>query len=318
MFRNKNQNRSNETKKPAAGAAARPPAISTARAAFLLAGGVFALALAGFHSAATGKVSGESLFETVRTIEEPFVEEGFSSANQNFTRFPHTIEGHGTLSCLMCHRRETNAARLQLPGHSPCAGCHMEEFQKPAGASRMCTICHTNPASTNPPVKSFPGLRSFNVKFSHLIHTRRGATPREGCATCHRPTQNGAARSIPTGFNAHATCFQCHTNRAQVGGRDISSCSTCHEIGRFTRVSAGSKAYRINFRHNGHASQSCATCHQVRAGARGNQVTSTAAAMHFPPARAQSCATCHDNKKAFGGSDFRDCKRCHTGGSFRF
>jgi hypothetical protein len=28
--------------------------------------------------------------------------------------------------------------------------------------------------------------------------------------------------------------------------------------------------------------------------------------------------TCHNNRRAFGGDDFADCKRCHTGQTFRF
>jgi hypothetical protein len=28
--------------------------------------------------------------------------------------------------------------------------------------------------------------------------------------------------------------------------------------------------------------------------------------------------SCHNDKRAFGGDDFSDCKRCHQGPTFRF
>jgi hypothetical protein len=40
--------------------------------------------------------------------------------------------------------------------------------------------------------------------------------------------------------------------------------------------------------------------------------------MHFASTRTQSCASCHNNSRAFGGTDFSDCKRCHEGSTFRF
>lgn len=240
-----------------------------------------------------------------------------SAAIQDFSRFSHTNRAHASVSCLLCHRRDDNSARPKRPGHTPCIGCHTEQFQD--SNSQICVICHTNPGASNPGTRAFPPLRSFTVRFSHAVHNRRGAAPRESCATCHRPAQRGVARSIPAGLNAHETCFQCHTNRAQAGGRDISSCATCHTLGRFSRASESARAFRLNFSHDGHRALNCNECHQVKAGyARGKQVTATTPAMHFPPARAQSCATCHNNKRAFGGEDFSDCKRCHEGNSFRF
>jgi c(7)-type cytochrome triheme protein len=242
-------------------------------------------------------------------------EAGGEAGSQDYSRFSHTTQAHRRVSCLLCHRREDNSPRPRLPGHSSCIGCHAPQFSDP-GNSRICLVCHTQIASSN--LKAFPRLRSFNAKFSHVVHTRRGAAPRQGCAGCHAPVQRSVARSIPAGFSAHTTCFQCHTARGQGGGRDISSCGTCHSLGRFTPVSQTSRAYRVNFSHAGHAELSCNECHQVRNGARGNQVTETTPAMHFPPARAQSCASCHNNNRAFGGNDFSDCRRCHTGNNFNF
>lgn len=261
-----------------------------------------------FPKASASPAASDTLSENAEVAEPAAA----SAAPQDFSRFTHTNASHRSVSCLLCHQRADNSPRIQRPGHSTCIGCHSQEFNN--NASPICTICHTDPASGA--VKAFPPLRSFNAIFSHAVHNRRGAAPREGCATCHRPA--GAARSIPDRLNAHTTCFQCHTNRAQAGGRDISSCGTCHQLGRLTRTPETAPAFRLGFSHAEHARTNCAECHQVRAGTRGNQVTSTVPAMHFPPAGRQSCASCHNDRRVFGGNDFTDCKRCHDGNRFGF
>jgi c(7)-type cytochrome triheme protein len=142
------------------------------------------------------------------------------------------------------------------------------------------------------------------------------------CSRCHKPTAGGAALSIPAGFNAHTTCYQCHAPRAQAAGRDISSCGTCHKPGKLARPAVMKRAFRVSFSHARHGPQQklrCDDCHSVRAAAgQSGEVSSPAAAQHFGSNRAQSCMTCHNNQRAFGGDDFSDCKRCHTGASFRF
>ena len=127
---------------------------------------------------------------------------------------------------------------------------------------------------------------------------------------------------IPAGASAHDNCYSCHTPNAQSNGRGISSCSTCHAQGGYARTSAGSRAYSVSFSHADHGARQslrCDSCHQVRAGAgHGRQVASPQPTQHFGSARAQSCMTCHNNRRAFGGDDFADCKRCHKGKTFRF
>src|SRR4051794_23952674 len=51
----------------------------------------------------------------------------FSAGAQggDFSKFSHT-QTHSALPCLLCHRRESNAPRPSLPGHTPCAGCHAQ------------------------------------------------------------------------------------------------------------------------------------------------------------------------------------------------
>ena len=153
-------------------------------------------------------------------------------AQTNYSQFKHDNRDHARLPFLLCHRRENNSPRPTLPGkaaHAPCTGCHAPQFSNPA--SEICTICHTDAQSGK--VKPFPQLRSFNVKFDHARHAAAGAA----CSTCHRSNRRGVGLSIPARLNAHVTCFSCHSPKAKVNGRDISSCSTCHQLGSFSRIS---------------------------------------------------------------------------------
>lgn len=228
-----------------------------------------------------------------------------SQAQADFSKFRHANATHSRLPCLVCHQRSDNSPTPKFPGHIPCASCHQQQFAD--NTNPICTICHT-PTS----LKRFPGLRSFNALFDHAKHLRR-----TNCATCHKPTRGGVAFSIPSGASAHTGCFQCHTANS---GSALASCGTCHQPGRLTRTSEAAKAYTVSFAHSKHLqTMNCTACHTVRAGmGRGRQVTSPLASMHFAPRNGVNCAACHNNRRAFGGEDFSDCRRCHRGGSFRF
>jgi c(7)-type cytochrome triheme protein len=232
----------------------------------------------------------------------------------DYSKFLHSTQNHARLPCLLCHRREASA-RPSLPGgsgHLPCAGCHTQQFSNTD--SPICTICHTDAKSGA--VKQFPRLKSFRMKFDHSLHTKMGGV---SCATCHHPSRGGVAFSIPSGFNAHTTCYRCHNPRAQSGGRDISTCGTCHQLGGYSRTPAFTQAFRVGFSHGKHQKMTCNECHQVRAGMpQRRQVTAPEPLNHHATGRGQSCMTCHDGKRAFGGDDFSVCKRCHTGTMWRF
>jgi c(7)-type cytochrome triheme protein len=235
----------------------------------------------------------------------------------DYSKFQHSSSNHARLPCLLCHRRDSNAAVPKRPGasqHLPCAGCHTQQFQN--SESPICTICHTDVKSGA--VKPFPArLISFRMKFDHAKHLAMGSL---NCVTCHRPARGGVAMTIPADFNAHTTCFRCHTPRAQSGGRDISSCGTCHQLGGYSRTPQNMPAFARGFSHANHDPKTnCNDCHQVRAGMpQRRQVTTPEPLNHHASGRGQSCASCHDGKRAFGNDDFSVCKRCHTGAAWKF
>ncbi|HEX8722409.1 MAG TPA: cytochrome c3 family protein [Pyrinomonadaceae bacterium] len=250
-----------------------------------------------------------------------FVRAAAARQEGGVTKFSHSTPKHAELACDSCHGRVDNSPRPRLPGHKACTDCHIREFLTAGGP--LCSNCHTSLEGGDPPLKAFPGLASFNMRFSHASHTSGGGRPEQGCASCHRPARRGVALSIPAGASAHENCYACHTPGARApGGGDISSCATCHARGGYSRTPAASRAYAVSFSHAGHGARQrlgCDDCHQVRAGAgQGRQVTAPRPSQHFGSARAQSCLTCHDNRRAFGGDDFADCKRCHQGQTFRF
>jgi c(7)-type cytochrome triheme protein len=233
----------------------------------------------------------------------------------DYGKFLHNSANHSRLPCLLCHRRESNSSIPKRPGgsgHLPCAGCHAQQFS--SSESPICAICHTDVKSGA--LKPFPRLKSFRMKFDHSLHVKMGSV---SCATCHRPSRAGVALSIPASFSAHTTCYRCHTPRAQSGGRDISSCGVCHQLGGYSRTPAFAQAFRVGFSHSKHQKVSCSECHQVRAGMpQRRQVTTPEPLNHHASGRAQSCMTCHDGKRAFGGDDFSVCKRCHAGATWHF
>lgn len=251
----------------------------------------------------------DPIITTTKTPEAPPIP--VIDPNQDFSKFLHSNAEHARLPCSLCHERKDNSATPKFSGHLPCAGCHTAQFAD--NKSSICTICHTKPETGA--MKPFPALQSFNVRFEHTTHIRR-----TNCASCHKPSGNAVAMSIPAGLTAHNSCFQCHSPGAISGEKKIDSCETCHQAGKFGgSVSAWSAAFnKTPFSHAKH-NLNCATCHSTKSGAaRGDQMTAPIAAMHFAPKNAQSCASCHDNKRAFGGTDFADCRRCHRGNNFKF
>jgi c(7)-type cytochrome triheme protein len=256
-------------------------------------------------------------------------EASFSTPTQDYSKFSHSYPGahaalSGRWSCSICHTRNDNSAEPKFPGHKACISCHQTEFNTPG--SPLCTICHTQEGLSQQNLgglKKFPAsLSGFRADFDHQQHSTGEARPQENCAACHAPARRGIARTIPAGLSAHQTCYQCHTPGRQSGGIDISSCGACHVTGRYGPTSANARSYGIGFSHADHGGRqrlNCDSCHTVarRGLPQGRQVSSTFPAQHFPNTRAQSCMTCHNGQRSFGETNFNDCKRCHTGPTFR-
>lgn len=241
----------------------------------------------------------------------------------DYSKFIHSSQRHASLACTSCHERGDNSATPKFPGHKACTNCHLSQFVTPAVP--MCQICHANVQSSNPPLKGFPSRfnESFNVKFDHAQHNTGAARPPNGCNGCHnRPLLRGAALSIPVGLNAHNGCYTCHTPSSKTNsGKEMASCGVCHDQKLFARTSTNSRAFRLAFSHAKHGPRqrlACADCHSLIAGApQSRQVSSPAPAEHFPRGR-MNCLTCHNGRRSFGGDlAFKDCRRCHTGQTFR-
>ncbi|MFL6228088.1 MAG: cytochrome c3 family protein [Pyrinomonadaceae bacterium] len=276
------------------------------------------ISFAGSFAGARGVTSSASTASSsISSSPETFVQ-----GEPDFSKFSHASQRHASLACASCHRRAAdNSAEPRLPGHKACTDCHLAQFVTPN--MPMCAICHASVEGENPPVKAFPGIRSFNARFDHAQHNTGDARPREGCVACHQPaSRRSSAVTIPAGLAAHRECYTCHTPQAQAAGRDIATCGVCHApTQRFFRTQTNAPSFRVGFSHVAHGARQrlgCTDCHQMRAGlAQSVQVTSTRPVQHFPTGGAQSCASCHNDRRSFGEAHFNDCRRCHAGQTFR-
>jgi c(7)-type cytochrome triheme protein len=242
-----------------------------------------------------------------------------SVAPQDYSKFSHNSpEAHADFSnpskCASCHQRKGTSVQPAYPDHKACIDCHFAQFTNTN--IQMCTICHVNDlGNPHPALKSFPGLRSFRVSFDHQQHIGVGAS----CAGCHKAARRGVALSIPASLSAHAQCYACHS--PGLSASNLSDCGTCHSVGGYARTPATARAFSFSFSHAAHGPRqrlNCTDCHIVRAGLpQSRQVTSPATSQHFARSRAPSCLTCHNGGRAFGDTDFGNCKQCHKGATFR-
>ena len=242
----------------------------------------------------------------------------------DYSRFLHNSPRHSSIACNSCHERTDNSATPRFPGHKACTDCHRSQFTTPQVP--MCTICHTNISGSNPPLRNFPANfnEPFNVKFDHAQHNTGAARPQKSCAGCHSATINrGVGLSIPANLAAHNGCYTCHTPSSKSSaGREIASCSVCHDQKSYRPTPTNARSYRYAFSHADHGTRerlACTDCHKTTAGAaQTRQVSSPTAAEHFTTTRSTTCLTCHNGKRSFGGDlAFKDCKRCHAGPTFR-
>jgi cytochrome c7-like protein len=264
------------------------------------------------------------LFEgSARTISKSYLSNA-QEQGLDYSKFLHSSQKHASLSCTSCHTRSgDNSATPAFPGHKACTGCHLGQFV--SAGSPMCSICHTDVSSKNPPMKAFPVnfKESFNVKFDHGQHMSGSGRPEKGCQGCHdRLLNRGVAISVPARLVAHSQCYVCHTpNSKSSAGREMASCGVCHERRTFVRTSLNARSYRAGFSHSDHGARQrldCNSCHSLIAGgSQQGQLTSPRPAQHFLSG-GMGCLSCHNGKRVFGGDlAFKECKRCHTGQTFR-
>lgn len=250
---------------------------------------------------------------------------GVQEPNLDYSTFKHTSQRHASLACTACHQRPAdNSVRPVFPGHNACTNCHLGQFV--TSATPLCLICHTEVQSARAPLKLFPAnfKERFNVKFDHAQHLGAGVRPKNGCSGCHdRSLNRGAALAIPVNLGAHSQCYACHTPSSKsAAGRDLASCGVCHDEKSYARTSSNARAFLSSFSHAKHGPRQrldCVACHTVTAGlAQGKQVSSPRAAEHFPAGAGSSCMACHNGRRSFGGDlAFKDCRRCHSGTTFR-
>jgi len=240
----------------------------------------------------------------------------------DYSKFLHSSSKHASTACANCHHRNDNSSRPSFPGHKDCTGCHLTQFTTPN--IPMCSICHQSVNGDDPPRKPFPDKfkESFNAKFDHAQHMSGAARPKSGCTACHSsPLRRGVALSIPSGLGAHDGCYTCHTPNAQANGRDLASCGVCHAQTSYARTPTDSPAYRVAFSHAQHTARQrlgCSDCHNYTPGLPQRRQVSSPRALEYFPVGNTTCATCHNGRRSFGGDlDFKDCRRCHTGASFR-
>ena len=228
-------------------------------------------------------------------------------SSATFKEFSHKVPEHLQFECNTCHQREPKGTKSQFGGHESCIGCHMNEWI--AEEQAICITCHSDLGTKDPPVKAFPVRfnEGFNTIFDHADHDSGAGKPAEGCAACHEPS--GRGRTIPAGFETHATCYACHKAENK-----NDSCSVCHKFADYVRTLPSQYSPKIIFSHKDHARESCNECHKVKPdGLQGQQVSSIATLEH----RANpefNCLECHNGRRAFSGNNPANfnCVRCHT------
>lgn len=236
-------------------------------------------------------------------------------STKTFKDFSHKIPEHLEFECNTCHEREPRGIKSELGGHESCIGCHMNEWIDEQ--QTICFICHADLNSKDPAVKAFPVKfqEGFNTVFDHADHDSGAGRPPEGCAACHKPS--GRGRTIQSGFETHATCYDCHKpeNKNMPEGKN-DSCSVCHKFADYIRTLPSQYSPKIIFSHQDHNGNSCNECHRVQSGPQGRQVTKIATLEHNT-SPGNNCLQCHrPGGGAFSGNNSADrtsCSRCHTG-----
>lgn len=187
--------------------------------------------------------------------------------------FPHAP--HKTLSCITCHRSDSQRDRLTFQAPRGCQICHHQ-----ASKTSNCVTCH-RPANLAVPesvtvqvtVAGRP-RRDHTVRFDHSKHAKLD------CVACHT-TPVTLDPDLKT-----ATCDACHENHHARGRR----CTACH--------TGESPEFRAAHAPPVEAHVGCDACHTPAVVAR------------LVPDRAL-CVSCH--AKQADHYPLRECALCHFG-----
>ncbi len=224
--------------------------------------------------------------------------------------------------CLSCHQdmlgakglRDANTAAYHWPAEQDaCVACHFEGTRDD-GKPRPPPLQAFDTAIAPERRTSGDGDR---IQFPHDVHVTSAAFGRtgklaEGCFACHdfvQPEGGSEFQLVPRTKETAATCAECHTAHANIGG---GQCDKCHpvddRVGNSFLVSAkvapGTPLRRRSappplqrsdwpgenpFSHvsPGHAELACAECH-VDTGR-----SSSLADVPIPDETAKACRDCH-------------------------
>ncbi|MFI5181067.1 MAG: hypothetical protein ACHQPI_06730, partial [Thermoanaerobaculia bacterium] len=250
---------------------------------------------------------------------------------------------HVTTGCETCHK---NGNYTTVPT-SPCASCHMSDFQTAAtpvnhpagGLPTTCDTCHKFSDSTWQ--QAVFTHSTFVLAGAHTTATCTSChknnifkgTPRD-CATCHQTDFTAATSPVAhTGFPT--ACDQCHafsdptwqqktsfnhgTYFSLAGAHQTTPCANCHKNGNYTTVptSPCSSCHMPDYQTAttpvnhpaGGFPTACDTCHKF-SDPTWHQALFTHSIFALAGAHATAtCASCHKNN-VYKGTP-RDCATCH-------
>jgi hypothetical protein len=235
---------------------------------------------------------------------------GLSAVKVGWTPGPvaqsHRIHEKMGLSCVTCHHKHNNDARIKQ-----CTQCHkgiagMENLHNKCGQCHLyrardmsCSSCHKTPE------KGAIQADLFKFKFSHVKHYAL----KKDCRFCHAEPLR-AQWLKKDNYPAMKTCLSCHDNRKSSG-----QCSVCHND--VAQIKPKSHTY-LWVGRNGHGLEAdynkaeCLQCHSKNECDRCH-LGQTSCRIHPPGYRLMhgidvrmgvtNCAMCHEAKNS--------CSQCH-------
>ena len=165
----------------------------------------------------------KALSASCHTLTQPkFALPGFVHAKTSFA-----LTGkHGSMSCALCHKRETGlfpagpGTTVRFRGLArECSGCHADVHLGQVDA--RCDTCHTTAGF---PIEKY---RHRNQRALGRFFVGQHASA--ACEACHKPSTGAfpAGRGTAVRFAVGTACVSCHTDvhRGALGP----DCANCHK-----------------------------------------------------------------------------------------